>query len=102
MIKTVLLVLVAGLLGGTGHVLLSKGMKTIGDLTEASADRVGGITHPLGRVGDGVEVGRVVAFAASDEASWVTGTDIAVDGGFSSLGPDQGIAARGWFEGSSG
>jgi NAD(P)-dependent dehydrogenase (short-subunit alcohol dehydrogenase family) len=66
------------------------------------ADRVGGITHPLGRVGDGVEVGRVVAFAASDEASWVTGTDIAVDGGFSSLGPDQGIAARDWFEGSSG
>jgi drug/metabolite transporter (DMT)-like permease len=42
-IKTVLLVLVAGLLGGTGHVLLSKGMKTIGDLTEASADRVGGM-----------------------------------------------------------
>ena len=43
MIKTVLLVLVAGLLGGTGHVLLAKGMKTIGDLTEASADRVGGM-----------------------------------------------------------
>jgi drug/metabolite transporter (DMT)-like permease len=42
-IKTVLLVLVAGLLGGTGHVLLAKGMKTIGDLTEASADRVGGM-----------------------------------------------------------
>ena len=49
-----------------------------------------------------LEVGRVVAFAASDEASWVTGTDLAVDGGFSSLGPDQGIAARDWFESSSG
>ena len=66
------------------------------------ADRVGGITHPLGRVGDGAEVGRVVAFAASDEASWITGTDIAVDGGFSSLGPDQGASARDWFEGSGG
>ena len=32
MIKTVVLVLIAGLLGGTGHVLLSKGMKTVGDL----------------------------------------------------------------------
>jgi drug/metabolite transporter (DMT)-like permease len=42
-IKTVMLVLVAGLLGGTGHVLLAKGMKTIGDLTEASAERVGGM-----------------------------------------------------------
>jgi uncharacterized membrane protein len=37
------LVLIAGLLGGTGHVLLSKGMKTVGDLTEAPAGRVGGM-----------------------------------------------------------
>lgn len=43
MIKTIVLVLIAGLLGGTGHVLLSKGMKTIGDLTEAPAARVGGM-----------------------------------------------------------
>jgi uncharacterized membrane protein len=42
-IKTIVLVLIAGLLGGTGHVLLSKGMKTIGDLTEAPAARVGGM-----------------------------------------------------------
>jgi drug/metabolite transporter (DMT)-like permease len=42
-IKTVVLVLIAGLLGGTGHVLLSKGMKTVGDLTEAPAARVGGM-----------------------------------------------------------
>jgi uncharacterized membrane protein len=42
-IKTLVLVLIAGLLGGTGHVLLSKGMKTIGDLTEAPAARVGGM-----------------------------------------------------------
>jgi drug/metabolite transporter (DMT)-like permease len=34
-IKTLVLVLIAGLLGGSGHVLLAKGMKTIGDLTEA-------------------------------------------------------------------
>ena len=40
MIKTLLLVLVAGLLGGTGHVMLSKGMKTIGDLTEAPGEAV--------------------------------------------------------------
>jgi uncharacterized membrane protein len=34
-IKTLVLVLIAGLLGGSGHVMLAKGMKTIGDLTEA-------------------------------------------------------------------
>lgn len=43
MIKTVVLVLIAGLLGGAGHVLLAKGMKTIGDLTEAPASLVGGM-----------------------------------------------------------
>jgi drug/metabolite transporter (DMT)-like permease len=42
-IKTVVLVLIAGLLGGTGHVMLSKGMKTIGDLTEAPVARVSGM-----------------------------------------------------------
>ena len=43
MIKTAVLVLIAGLLGGAGHVMLSKGMKTIGDLTEAPAALVGGM-----------------------------------------------------------
>ena len=41
MIKTLVLVLIAGLLGGTGHVMLSKGMKTVGDLTEAETTRLG-------------------------------------------------------------
>ena len=43
MIKTLVLVLIAGLLGGTGHVLLSKGMKTVGDLTEAPTSLIGGM-----------------------------------------------------------
>lgn len=62
------------------------------------ADEVGKLFHPLGRVGDGLEIGRVVAFVASDAASWITGVDIPVDGGFSILGPDQGISPRVWFE----
>jgi drug/metabolite transporter (DMT)-like permease len=43
MAKTLVLVLIAGLLGGTGHVLLAKGMKTVGDLTEAPAGRLSGM-----------------------------------------------------------
>jgi drug/metabolite transporter (DMT)-like permease len=41
MAKTLLLVLIATLIGGTGHVLLSKGMRAVGDLTEAPALRLG-------------------------------------------------------------
>lgn len=62
------------------------------------ADRVGAIMHPLGRVGDGMEVASVVYFLASMQASWITGVDIPVDGGFSALGPDQGQGPRYWFE----
>jgi drug/metabolite transporter (DMT)-like permease len=43
MVKTLVLVLIAAVLGGTGHVLLAKAMKTVGDLTEAPAHRVGGM-----------------------------------------------------------
>jgi drug/metabolite transporter (DMT)-like permease len=43
MLKTFIVVLVAAIIGGTGHTLLAKGMKTVGDLTEAPADRLGGM-----------------------------------------------------------
>ncbi len=43
MLKTFVLVLIAVVIGGTGHVLLSKGMKTVGDLTEAPSSMVGGM-----------------------------------------------------------
>ena len=40
MLKTFILVVIATVLGGAGHVMLSKGMKTVGDLTESTSDRV--------------------------------------------------------------
>ncbi|MGE7990845.1 SDR family oxidoreductase [Pseudomonas sp. NPDC089554] len=65
---------------------------------QALADRVGAPFHPLGRVGRGEEIGSVVAFLCSPGASWMTGIDVPVDGGFSILGPDRGVSPRVWFE----
>jgi drug/metabolite transporter (DMT)-like permease len=43
MLKTMLIVLLAAALGGTGHVLLAKGMRPVGDLTEAPSHRLTGM-----------------------------------------------------------
>jgi meso-butanediol dehydrogenase/(S,S)-butanediol dehydrogenase/diacetyl reductase len=39
--------------------------------------------HPLGRLCEPEDVARAVLFLASDEASWITGHALVVDGGFS-------------------
>lgn len=59
----------------------------------ARTDRVAGDFHMLGRAGDPAEVAQVVLFLCSDRASFVTGADYAVDGGYSALGPEQRVPA---------
>lgn len=57
------------------------------------ADRVGADFHLLGRIGDPEEVARVVTFLCTDAASFVTGADYAVDGGYAAMGPEQSVPA---------
>lgn len=37
--------------------------------------------HPLRRLGDPREIGKSVLFLASDDAAWITGADLSIDGG---------------------
>jgi NAD(P)-dependent dehydrogenase (short-subunit alcohol dehydrogenase family) len=47
---------------------------------EAVADRMAPL-YPLGRVGEPDDVAAAVAFLASDDAAWITGHVLPVDGG---------------------
>jgi len=42
--------------------------------------------YPLGRTGEAIDVAQAVLFLASDEASWITGTVLPVDGGITATG----------------
>lgn len=86
----------AGLLGFTRGVALELGSAGVRALTVSPGDIAtpSSVAPPaaagqravrepaLGRRGEPGEIGSVVAFLLSDEASYVTGTDVVVDGGF--------------------
>lgn len=56
---------------------------------QAKADRVAASFHALGRLGRPEEVAQAVLFLCSSASSFVTGADLAVDGGYSAMGPEQ-------------
>ncbi len=54
--------------------------KRFGDLE--TAERVWGPRHPMGRLGRPEEIARAAVFLACDDASFMTGADLLVDGGY--------------------
>jgi NAD(P)-dependent dehydrogenase (short-subunit alcohol dehydrogenase family) len=51
-------------------------------------DPIWGKYHMLRRMGQAVEVARPTLFLLSDDASFITGTTLMVDGGYRSMGPE--------------
>jgi NAD(P)-dependent dehydrogenase (short-subunit alcohol dehydrogenase family) len=41
--------------------------------------------HPIGAIGTPLDVAYAALFLASDESAFITGTDLAIDGGYTSL-----------------
>jgi NAD(P)-dependent dehydrogenase (short-subunit alcohol dehydrogenase family) len=61
--------------------LFRHAIESVGGSAEETAARV-----PLGRLGQPIDVGRAIRFMLSDEASFITGTNLVVDGGRTSAG----------------
>ncbi len=59
----------------------------------AKTDTVAAPFHLLGRTAHPEEVASAVLFLCSDDASFITGTDICVDGGYTAMGPERAEAA---------
>jgi NAD(P)-dependent dehydrogenase (short-subunit alcohol dehydrogenase family) len=56
--------------------------------TRERADALAAEFQPLGRMADPVEVANAVAFLLSDRASFISGAELLVDGGYSAIGPE--------------
>jgi NAD(P)-dependent dehydrogenase (short-subunit alcohol dehydrogenase family) len=55
--------------------------------SEAGQQRMAAISTivPLGRLGTPDEIAKAVVFLASDDSSYITGTELFVDGGFAQV-----------------
>ena len=56
-------------------------------IDQAEREAAEGRGIPLGRVGEPEDIARCALFLASDAASWISGTEIVVDGGARAAGP---------------
>jgi NAD(P)-dependent dehydrogenase (short-subunit alcohol dehydrogenase family) len=71
----------------TGHGAITPGLNELLASSDVGAQRKTMISNsvPLGRFGTPDEIAKAVVFLASDDASYITGTELFVDGGFAQV-----------------
>jgi len=57
--------------------------QTVGDTAQLKAGLISGV--PMGRMGTSDEIAKAVSFLASDDASFITGIELFVDGGMAQI-----------------
>jgi len=80
--------------------------RTLAEMSEAERREIESI-HPIGRLGRPQDVAAAVAFLVSDEAGFITGANLLVDGGRSAVMqdgtlPDYRARREAWLGGSNG
>ena len=55
--------------------------------TSEAAEAASAALHPLGRIGEADDVAAAAAYLVSDDAAWVTGQVLGVDGGLGAGSP---------------
>ena len=73
--------LLAGVLAADGAIVTKTAMTRV-SYEDAEMDQKRRATVPWGTWGEPAEVAKGAVFLASDDASWVTGIGLPVDGGF--------------------
>ncbi|MBV1878456.1 MAG: glucose 1-dehydrogenase [Pseudomonadales bacterium] len=63
-----------------GMLLNSRGSEGSNDVRAAIAN-----SHPIGRIGEDTDIAAAVVFLASDDAAFITGAELAVDGGVTAI-----------------
>lgn len=71
----------------------SRVMDELSQGNRAKTDKVAAPFHMLRRAGNPEEVAQGVLFLCSSHASFITGADLPIDGGYSAMGPEQGVPA---------
>ena len=68
--------------GGVDTPMLDRYADALPNVSPAAARTILEMTHPLGRLADPIEIARAALYLASDDSSFVTGSNLVVDGGF--------------------